>query len=83
MHGLFLASFTVCNPYLSPEVQKPLPVHTPTVGTSVRVIYVMVTSKPLGFFGGSDGEQSAYKAGDEGSIPGLGRSPGGEDGNSL
>ena len=27
-------------------------------------------------FGGSDGKVSAYKAGDFGSIPGLGRSPG-------
>ena len=27
-------------------------------------------------FGGSDGKASAYNAGDSGSIPGLGRSPG-------
>ena len=83
MHGLFLAKFTVCNPCLSPEVQKLLPVHVPTMGTSVGVIYVVVTNKPLGFFGGSDGEQPACKAGDMGSIPGLGRSPGWGDGNSL
>ena len=30
-----------------------------------------------------DGEQSAYNAGDPGSIPGSGRSPGEGDGNSL
>ena len=30
----------------------------------------------LGFPGGSDGEESACNAGDPGSIPGLGRSPG-------
>ena len=30
----------------------------------------------LGFSGGSDGKESAYSAGDLGSIPGLGRSPG-------
>ena len=30
-----------------------------------------------GFPGGSDGEESACNAGDLGSIPGLGRSPGG------
>ena len=30
--------------------------------------------------GGSDGKESACKAGDLGSIPGLGRSPGGEHG---
>ena len=36
-----------------------------------------------GFSGGSDGEASACNAGDLGSIPGLGRSPGGGHGNSL
>ena len=35
-----------------------------------------------GFLGGSDGKKSACNAGDLGSIPGLGRSPGG-NGNSL
>ena len=38
---------------------------------------------PLGFPGSSDGKESAYKAGDPGSIPGLGRSPGGGNGNPL
>ena len=37
----------------------------------------------LGFPGGSDGKDSAYKAGDLGSIPGLGRSPGGGYDNQL
>ena len=37
----------------------------------------------LGFPGGSDGEESACNAGDLGSIPGLGRSPGGGHGNPL
>ena len=32
---------------------------------------------------GSDGKASAYSAGDLGSIPGLGRSPGEENGNPL
>ena len=36
-----------------------------------------------GFPGGSDGKESACKAGDLGSIPGLGRSPGGGHGNPL
>ena len=30
----------------------------------------------MGFSGGSDGKESACNAGDLGSIPGLGRSPG-------
>ena len=35
------------------------------------------------FAGGSDGKASDYNAGDLGSIPGLGRSPGEGNGNPL
>ena len=38
---------------------------------------------PFDFPGGSDGKASAYNAGDLGSIPGLGRSPGEGNGNPL
>ena len=37
----------------------------------------------MGFPGGSGGKESACNAGDMGSIPGLGRSPGEENGNPL
>ena len=37
----------------------------------------------LGFPGGSGGKESACNSGDLGSIPGLGRSPGGGQGNPL
>ena len=37
----------------------------------------------LDFPGGSDGKASVYKEGDPGLIPGLGRSPGEGNGNSL
>ena len=37
----------------------------------------------MGFPGGSMDNQSAYNAGDMGSIPGLGRFPGGVHGNPL
>ena len=37
----------------------------------------------LGFPDGSVVKESAYSAGDVGSIPGSGRSPGGGNGNSL
>ena len=37
----------------------------------------------LGFPGGSDSKESACNAGHLGSIPGLGRSPGGGHGNQL
>ena len=38
---------------------------------------------PLDFLGGSDGKVSASNAGDPGSIPGLGRSPGEGNGNPF
>ena len=38
---------------------------------------------PMGFPGGSDGEESACSAGDPGLIPGLGRSSGKGNGNPL
>ena len=37
----------------------------------------------MGFPDGSDGKESACNAGDAGSIPGLGKSPGGGHGNPL
>ena len=37
----------------------------------------------MGFPGGSDGKVSAHNAGDAGSIPGSGRSPGEGNGNPL
>ena len=37
----------------------------------------------LGFPGGSDDKESTCNVGDLGSIPGLGRSPGGGHGNPL
>ena len=37
----------------------------------------------MGFPGGTDGKESTCNAGDLSSIPGLGRSPGGEHGNPL
>ena len=37
----------------------------------------------MGFRGGSDGKVSACYAGDLGSIPGLGKSPGEGNGNPL
>ena len=37
----------------------------------------------LGFLGGSDGKESTSNSGDLGLIPGLGRSPGEGNGNSL
>ena len=44
----------------------------------------MPNNYPLnGFPAGSDGKASAYNAGDPGSLPGLGRSPGEGNGNPF
>ena len=43
----------------------------------------MSNQTPMGFPGGSDGKESTCNVGDLGSIPGLGRSPGEENGNLL
>ena len=37
----------------------------------------------MSFLGGSDGKESTCNAGDLGSFPGLGRSPGEENGNPI
>ena len=54
-------------------------VHTQTVHPFIY-IYIVIYG---GFPGGSDGKESAFNAGDLGSIPRLGRSPGEENGNPL
>ena len=45
------------------------------------ILYIETLKIVLGFPGGSDGKASACNAGDTGSIPGLGRSPGEGNGN--
>ena len=49
------------------------------IGTS----HIYSTSSSNDFPGGSDAKASAYNAGDLGSIPGSGRSPGEGNGNPL
>ena len=43
----------------------------------------MIKNLPLSFPRSSDGKESAFNAGDLGSIPRLGRSPGERNGNPL
>ena len=43
----------------------------------------LLTPVFLSFPGGSDSKESAHNVGDPGSIPGLGRTPGGGHGNTL
>ena len=47
------------------------------------VLKNLFTGQQWRFPGGSDGKASACKAGDSGSIPGSGRSPGEGNGNPL
>ena len=59
-----------------PELLRPLDTNI----HSTRISRGLLSA--LGFFpSDSDGKESACKVGDLGSIPGLGRSPGGETGN--
>ena len=44
---------------------------------------MLAAVKILDFPGGSDGKASVYNAGDPGSIPGSGRSPGKGNGNPF
>ena len=50
---------------------------------ATAVIHVSTFNHFLNFPGGSDGKESAYNAGDLGSIPRSGRSPGEGKGNPL
>ena len=50
---------------------------------ATAVSHVSTFNRFLNFPGGSDGKESAYNAGDPGSIPRSGRSPGEGNGNPL
>ena len=50
----------------------------------ILIFYLVVLWIIEGYWsGGSDGKASAYTAGDSGSIPGSGKSPGEGNGNAL
>ena len=51
------------------------------VGKVMCLLFNMLSR--FNFLGGLDGKASAYNLGDPGLIPGLGRSPGKENGNLL
>ena len=58
----------------------------PSLVYSIKIgMYVDITLENQFFYfpGGSDGKASAYNAGDPGSVPGLGRSPGEGNNNPL
>ena len=53
------------------------------ISQSSGYIHTYLSSREIYFPGGSDGKASAHNAGDPGSIPGSGRSPGEGNGNPL
>ena len=66
---LFLSPTSFCNERINDHLPHPL--------------FSDPVLSRLGFPGGPDSKASAYNAGDPGSIPGLGRSPGKGNGNPL
>ena len=66
-----------------PAMQRRRPGFDPWVGKIPWRRERLPTPAFLGFPGGSDGKESACSAGDLGSVPGLGRSPGGRKGCPL
>ena len=62
---------------------KPLTKQKDNMLNGRKCLQKKMTDKGLIFPGGSDGKASACNAGDPGSIPGLGRSPGEGNGNPL
>ena len=71
---------------LSPQVEKSISVHTQwteNVVSSLLYRYLHIITGPLGFLGGLVVNNLPANAGDAGSIPGQGRSPGEGNGNPL
>ena len=77
---LFLPHFSLClclSFYLSVSLHFSVSLsHTHTTTRKLTKILIEAVSDRWGFPGGSDGKESTCSAGDPGSIPGLGRSPG-------
>ena len=70
----------------TPFVARVLPTIGNLQGNCLSLSFCLFLGVALvlrGLPSGSDGKESAYNAGDLGSIPGLGRSPGQGNGNPL
>ena len=70
---------------LVPSTRPLRPCITKSSPALCSLLYQLLSNLPekLDFCGGSDSKESACSAGDLGSIPGSGRSPGEEKGNPL
>src|SRR5574341_1343706 len=60
-----------------------LPLSSMRLSAASFINHFWLANCPVGFPGGSDGKESACNAGDPGSIPGSGRSPGEGNGYPL
>ena len=67
---------------MQPSFICPAHIYNHAYSVSDSKEYVATCRGPWGFPGGLDGKESAFNAGDLGSIPGLGRSPGEGHGNN-
>ena len=86
--GLSLVSFLYSGINVSYNIKKNPPAtrETPVSSLGRKVPWRrdrLPTPGFLGFPGGSDSKESACNVGDLGSVPGVGRSPGGGHGNPL
>ena len=84
----WIICLSVCTSILSHMIQTTMDsIHIPNATYQIQKVmwkrnsYLFRCSHALGFPGGSVGKESACNAGDLGLIPGLGRSPGGGNGN--
>ena len=70
------------HPYMTTGKTIALTIRT-FVGKIMFLLFNMLSSFVMGFPGGSEGKESACNTGDLGSVPGIGRSSGGGQGNPL
>ena len=72
-----------CNSQLIPSPSPPPHIIFPVEQSDSLIVFSQHFGAPSKDPGGSDSKASVYNAGDPGSIPGLGRSPGDGNGNPL
>ena len=90
-HHSSKASVLRCSAFFTVQLSHPYTTNGKTialtrrtfVGKVVSLLFNMLSRLVIGFPGGSEDKASACNAGDLGSIPGLGRSPGEANGNPL
>ena len=80
-----------CSAFFMPQLSHPCKTTGKTIALTIQtfagkvmsLLFNMLSSFVMGFPGGSEGKESACNTGDLGSVPGIGRSSGGGQGNPL